>query len=241
MDRNAYCGLCGECLRTCPKDNVAVSLRLPGDDLLVAHGWRLDEAYKAFIMLACAAIYPVVLLGPWGWLKAWANLDWLPGFGLYAAAFLALNLVGVPGVHLGIAALVRRAGGLAARCPCSGSSWPWPTPWFLSGLAAWMAFTLSFVFANLSYALPVLSDPFGWGWNLLGTQDVAWRPWLAAGSRSLQAILLIVGLMAAITTADAILRKFTGGQEAVEGLAIQATVLTAETVVFLWLYLGASA
>jgi hypothetical protein len=31
----------------------------------VAHGWKLDEAYKAFIMLACAAIYPVVFLGPW--------------------------------------------------------------------------------------------------------------------------------------------------------------------------------
>ena len=30
MDRNAYCGLCGECLRTCTKDNVAVNLRLPG-------------------------------------------------------------------------------------------------------------------------------------------------------------------------------------------------------------------
>ena len=82
MDRNAYCGLCGECLRTCTKDNVAVNLRWPGSDLLVAHGWKLDEAYKAFIMLACAAIYPVVFLGPWGWLKAWANLATLRGFAI---------------------------------------------------------------------------------------------------------------------------------------------------------------
>jgi hypothetical protein len=109
------------------------------------------------------------------------------------------------------------------------------------GLAAWLAFTLSFVFANLSYAFPVLSDPLGWGWNLLGTQDVAWRPWLAGWIPSLQAIVLIVGLMISITTSDSILRTFTGGQEAVEGLVIQATVLTAETLLFLWLYLGASA
>jgi polyferredoxin len=41
LDRNAYCGLCGECLRTCPRDNVRVSLRRPGTDLLVALGYSL--------------------------------------------------------------------------------------------------------------------------------------------------------------------------------------------------------
>ena len=240
LDRNAYCGLCGECLRTCPKDNVAVSVRWPGTDLLMARGWRLDEAYKAFIMLACAAIYPVVLLGPWGWLKAWANLDWLPGFGLYAAAFLALNLVGVPGAHLGIAALVRRAVGLR-EVPLGQLFVALAYPLVPLGLAAWLAFTLSFVFANLSYALPVLSDPFGWGWNLLGTRDVAWQPWLAGGVPILQTLLLIAGMVGAIGTADGVLRQFAGGRRAVWGLAIQALLLTGETIFFLWLYLGALA
>jgi hypothetical protein len=109
------------------------------------------------------------------------------------------------------------------------------------GLAAWVAFTLSFVFANVSYAFPVLSDPFGWGWNLLGTRDVAWRPWLMEWVPTVQAALLIVGLVASIWTADAVLRRLAEGRQRIGGLTVQAAALTALTVVFLWLYLGAFA
>jgi polyferredoxin len=240
MDRNAYCGLCGECLRTCTQDNVSLNLRLPGSDLLVARGWKPDEAYKAFIMLACAAIYPVVFLGPWGWLKAWANLDTLSGFGLYALGFLLLNLVGVPALHLGAAAVTRWLTGLR-EVPVRRVFVALAYALVPMGLAAWMAFTVSLVFSNLSYALPVLSDPFGWGWNLLGTRDVAWRPWLTGWVPSIQAALLVAGLVASIVSADAILRKLHGERAAIRGLAVQAALLTAETALFLWLYLGTSA
>ena len=239
MDRNASCGLCGECLRTCTKDNVTVNLRLPGSDLLVAHGWKLDEAYKAFIMLACAAIYPVVFLGPWGWLKEWANLDTLSGFGVYALGFLVLNLVALPGLHLSMAALTRWVSGL--DIPLGRLFVALAYPLVPLGLAAWMAFTVSLVFANLSYALPVLSDPFGWGWNLLGTRDVAWHPLFTGWVPPIQAALLIAGLIASIVAADAILRKLHEGGMAIQGLAIQAIALTAETTFLLWLYLGATA
>ena len=240
MDRNAYCGLCGECLRTCTKDNVAVNLRWPGSDLLAAHGWKLDEAYKAFIMLAGAVIYPVVFLGPWGWLKAWANLDTLSGFAIYALGFLVLNLVAVPALHLGMAALTRWASGLQ-DIPLRRLFVALAYALVPLGLGAWMAFTISLVFANLSSALPVLSDPFGWGWNLLGTREVAWHPWLTGWVQPIQAALLIGGLIASIVAADAILRKIHHGGAGILGLAIQTVLLTVETALFLWLYLGASA
>ena len=147
MARNAACGLCGECLRTCPKDNVAVWVRPPGADLVVAEGWRLDEAYKAFIMLACAAIYPLVLLGPWGWLKEWANLGRPQGFGIYALAFLGLTLLVVPGLHLAAAAATRSVAGLQGL-PVRRLFVALAYPLVPLGLAAWIAFTLSFVFAN---------------------------------------------------------------------------------------------
>ena len=240
MDRNAYCGFCGECLRTCTEDNVAVNLRVPGSDLLVTHGWKLDEAYKAFIMMACAAIYPVVFLGPWGWLKAWANLGSLKGFGLYALGFLLVNLAALPLLHLGMAAVTRRAAGLDG-VPVRRVFVALAYALVPLGLAAWMAFTVSLVFANASYAWPVLSDPFGWGWNLLGTSDVAWRPWFTGWVPPIQAALLIAGLIASIAAADAILRKLRGKPVPIQGLLAQAFLLTAETALFLWLYLGASA
>jgi ferredoxin len=240
MDRNAYCGLCGECLRTCTEDNVAVNLRLPGSDLLVAHGWKLDEAYKAFIMMACAGIYPVVFLGPWGRLKAWANLDSLGGFAVFATGFLLLNLAIVPALHLAMAAVTRWAAGLC-HVPLPRLFVALAYTLVPLGLAAWMAFTVSLVLANLSYAIPVVSDPFGWGWNLLGTRDVAWRPWLTEWVPPIQAVLLIAGLVASLAAADGILRTLHGKTVAVRGLLVQAVLLTAETAFLLWLYLGASA
>ena len=240
LERNAYCGLCAECLRACPKDNVALRLRPPGADLLIGDGWRLDEAFKALIMLACAAAYPLVLLGPWGWMKDWARLASLPGFALYAAAFVFLNLVAVPGLHLGVAVATRHAARLA-EVPLRRLYAALAYPLVPLGLAAWIAFTLSFVFANLSYALPVLSDPFGWGWNLVGTRDMQWRPWLTAWTPVLQASILIAGLVGAIAVANGVLRTFVAGRGALFGLAVQALALTTETLFFLWLYLGASA
>jgi ferredoxin len=239
MDRNAYCGLCGECLRTCPKDNVRVNLRLPGHDLLVVEGWRMDEAYKAFIMLACAGIYPLIFLGPWGWPRDWANLSTAGGFVLFALAFLACNLVAVPGLHVAVVALTRQAAGLR-QLPLRNLCVALAYPLVPLGLAAWVAFTLSFVLANLSYALPVLSDPFGWGWDLFGTRHLTWQPWLTGLVPPMQAAILVGGLVLAIWTAAGILRRF--GEEAtmVRGLVVQSVALLGQTVFFLWLYLGVS-
>ncbi len=41
---------------------------------------------------------------------------------------------------------------------------------------------------------PVLSDPLGWGWNLLGTADLAWRPYGATVLPFLQTGVLLGGL-----------------------------------------------
>jgi hypothetical protein len=239
MERNAYCGLCGECFRTCPKDNVELLLKVPGGDLVAPRDWRADEAGKAFILLACAAIYPIVLLGPWGRLKAWAGLETWSGFAGYAAAFLLLCLVVLPGAHLGVAAIVRRAAGLDV--PLRRLFIALAYPLVPLGLAAWVAFTLAFVFANASYALPVLSDPFGWGWDLFGTRGVPWRPLFTAWVPTLQAAILIAGLMASIRTAHGVLRTAAPAEAGVRGLGLTAAALTAEALFFLWLYLGTPA
>jgi polyferredoxin len=97
MIKNTYCGTCMECLRTCPHDNIAINIRSFGADLSVDRIRKLDEAYKAFIMLGAAAVYSAVLLGPWGSLKLAAysvgTLSWLA----YTISFLTLILLAIPG------------------------------------------------------------------------------------------------------------------------------------------------
>jgi hypothetical protein len=72
------------------------------------------------------------------------------------------------------------------------------------GLMAWIAFSLSFVFASLSYVWPVVSDPLGAGWNLLGTASVAWQPYFTSIVPFLQAGALIGGLLWACRVAQRI-------------------------------------
>ncbi len=165
LGKNTYCGTCMECLRTCTEDNNLVQLRPFGADLGVPSGRKLDEAYKAFIMLGSALIYMAVMLGPWGFLKNAAySVGSLAGLA-YAAAFLAFVLVGLPGLFLLAVLAGRRLAGL--RTPLKRLFIAFAYCLVPLGLAAWIAFSLSFVLANLSYLLPVLSDPFGWGWDLL--------------------------------------------------------------------------
>jgi hypothetical protein len=69
------------------------------------------------------------------------------------------------------------------------------------GLAAWIGFSLSFVFTNFSYVWPAFSDPLGWGWDLIGTAGVPWMPYLGNAVPLLQALVLLAGLGWASLTA----------------------------------------
>jgi len=82
------------------------------------------------------------------------------------------------------------------------------------GLAAWIALSLSFVFANLSYRWPAISDPLGWGWNLLGTATAAWTPYLTRFTPWLQAVVLLGGLTWASLTARRIAAEHLSGRSA---------------------------
>jgi len=91
-------------------------------------------------------------------------------------------------------------------------------------LVAWLAFSLSFVFANFSYVLTSLSDPFGWGWNLIGTAGIGWTPWLTGLTPFLQVGVLVGGFIWAANTS----RKIAG--EKAENA--QAVKLSAPVIAF---------
>lgn len=45
MERNNYCIMCMECVKSCSKDNIRISPRLPGADIIRSRKTHLDEAY----------------------------------------------------------------------------------------------------------------------------------------------------------------------------------------------------
>jgi polyferredoxin len=196
LDKNTYCGMCTECLKTCPRDNIGLYVRPFGADLSANKGRRLDEAYKAFIMLTCALAYSIVLIGPSSILRESAYAVGSMGWWLYAAGFLTVNLAVVPGIFFACVL----AGKKMARAAASTRKLFVEYAYALVplGLAAWAAFSLSFVLTNLSYAWQVVSDPFGWGWNLFGTANWTWTPYLAGWQSTLQVPVLLLGLIGAV-------------------------------------------
>jgi ferredoxin len=195
LSKNTYCGLCMECMRTCPHDNIAISLR-PFSADLAKPSTRMDEAFKAFIMLGSAMIYAGVLLGPWGAFKDAAYNVGTSTWFMYAFVFLAMIFVILPGLFtLGI---------LQSKntLPFKQRFASFTTALIPLGLMFWVAFSLSFVLTNASYILVALSDPLGLGWNLFGTANAVWQPMLTSILAPAQTLALVGGLIWSARTAQ---------------------------------------
>jgi len=204
LTKNNYCGLCMECLRTCPHDNIAINLR-PFSADLAKPSTRIDEAFKAFIMLGSAMIYAGVLLGPWGVLKDAAYNVGTGAWFIYAILFLAVIFVILPGlfalmVSLTPTPLPPRGQGVKGFASLATALIP-------LGLMFWVAFSLSFVLTNASYIPVSLSDPLGFGWNLFGTANTAWQPILTSALAPAQTLVLVGGLIWSARTAQKAARE----------------------------------
>jgi hypothetical protein len=160
---------------------------------------------------------------------------------LYAAGFVAVNLLVVPGLFWLAAFASRKLSGETIEQRRAFVDYAYTL--VPLGLAAWIAFSLSFVLTNGSYALPVLSDPFGWGWNLFGTAGIDWLP--LAGPQVIafsQIGTLIGGLVFSVQTATRIARQH-GDKHHESGRIMRAALpiagfALAVTLAFLWLYVG---
>ncbi|HKI53108.1 MAG TPA: 4Fe-4S binding protein [Anaerolineales bacterium] len=195
LSKNTYCGLCMECIRTCPHDNIAVNLRSFSADL-AKPSTRMDEAFKAFIMLGSAMIYAGVLLGPWGVFKDAAYNVGTSAWFAYAVIFLAIIFGILPGLFtLGI---LKGKSSLPLKQRFASLA----TALIPLGLMFWVAFSLSFVLTNASYIIAALSDPLGLGWNLFGTANAVWQPMLTSILAPAQTLALVGGLIWSARTAQ---------------------------------------
>ena len=192
MKSSANCGLCMECLRVCPRDNIAVNLRSWGSDLGPATKHRLDETFLGLVMLASVLVDAAVFLGPWGMLKTAAYTVGSVSWRVYAGLFLAAALVFLPAVFAAAVWLSRRLG--KGEGSFQSALAMYGQALVPLGMMAWIAFTVSFALSKFSCGLPVLFEPFGWGWHLPGAVAVSGVGGVSALSLVSQVSVLAVGL-----------------------------------------------
>ena len=107
------------------------------------------------------------------------------------------------------------------------------------GLLVWIAFSFPLIFVNGSYIISVISDPFGWGWNLFGTTNFRWQPLLPEYLCYVQYILLMIGLGFAIDRGYGIgFKLFKSQKAALNGSIPMVCFAALVTLAFMVFFIG---
>ncbi len=239
--KNTYCGMCMECFKSCPHDNMGLFLRPPGSDLLVdtrREPKGLDEAWKAFIMLGIAMAFYLTFQGPWGFIKDMVRAKTLSGYFGFISIHAVFNLVVVPGIFLVFAYLSKVFSGnreVALKTVFINFAYTLVP----LGLGVWIAFSLGIILPNGSYILHIISDPFAWGWNLFGTANFPWTPVFTGALGYLQGATLAIFYLFSLEYGYKLSKKvYADEQQAKRGWIPICVFLTLVTLAFLWLFLG---
>jgi hypothetical protein len=237
MKRNNYCGLCTECIKSCPKDNVGVFIRPFGSDRKLK---GYDEMFNVIIMLVVAIVFSVTMSGPWGVIKDAANVtesrQILP-FLIYVALIWILAL----GLFPGIFALVARAARRLAGSQESKQTFILRLAYMLVpvGIFAWIAFSLPMLMVNYGYILNVLSDPLGLGWNLFGTANYPYNPFYPDWIPLIQGVIMLAGLYFGISRGYLAIKDIVGDAVLRTRTMIYPSLFALLVInIFLKLYLG---
>ena len=239
--KNTYCGMCLECFKSCPYDNMGFFLRPPGVDLLTdtpREPRRLDEAYKAFIMLGIAMVFFLSMQGPWGVLKEMVRGANLKGWLAFISLHTFFTLLVIPGVFFIFVYLSKLFSGnkvVSLKKVFIDFSYTLVP----LGLGVWIAFSFGIILPNGSYLLHILSDPFAWGWNLFGTANFPWTPVFTGILGYLQGVTLLIFYLFSLEYGFRLSKQiYPDLNQARRGWIPILVFLTLVTILFLWLYLG---
>jgi len=236
--KNTYCGMCLECFKSCPHDNMGFNLRPPGVDLLVDEKRGLDEAWKAFIMLGIAMVFFLTMQGPWGVLKDMVRGTSLKGYLTFISLHSAFSLLIVPAIFFFFSWLSKLFSGakeVSLRKIFTNFSYTLVP----LGLGVWIAFSIGIILPNGSYILHIISDPFSWGWNLFGTKSFPWTPVFTGILGYLQGLVLVIFYLFSLAYGSRLARQtYPDEAQAKRGWIPMLVFLTLAALAFLWLYIG---
>lgn len=206
LKENTYCTLCTECIRACPHDNIGINLRPPASDLFNKIRFQWDEATLAIVLLALTSFHGLTMTPLWGTLNDQLRLA--TGLGpVFSFTILMLLMLMAP-------ILLFWAGASFAKALTQDAS--------VGAGKIFKAFAYSVIPVALFYHLahnsmhffleapsiiPLLSDPFGFGWNLFGTAGAHYGPLLTLETLwGIQVVLIVIGHVYGVLIADRVAR-----------------------------------
>jgi hypothetical protein len=187
-----------ECVKTCAYDNVGLFWRSTGRDNSIA---TYGEAWQAIVMFALACLYCFMNLGAWDGIRRWTDIvdqkNWAT-FLVYALIVWTVCLGMLPLLWYGLTKAGIAMSGSGAE---AGTQFRESTAALVPiGLGCWIAFALATLLSMMTFVLQSLSDPFNWGWNLLGMAGSGWHIFWAPAIPWLQTVCVLAGFAYSIQT-----------------------------------------
>ncbi len=236
MTSNSHCGMCMECINSCPNNNMTLRLRPFCSDTVIDH---YDEAWMGFIMITLVILYTAIFLGPWGTLKEWANLTEMgnvSGFIIYCGIIWISSLAVAPVLWLTAAWTSKRLAGsetISARKIFLKYSYMLVP----LGLLSWIAFSIPLFMINYTHIIATFSDPLGWGWNIFGNAHIHWSPLLPEYLLYVQVPLVLTGLGFALSKGYAISNDlYSDKTQAIISLVPFGMLISLITVILIFFY-----
>jgi polyferredoxin/YHS domain-containing protein len=240
LTENTYCIQCSECIQACPEDNLALNLRPWGSDLVSNHRARSDEAYLALLMLSITGFHGLTMTPNWHRLTDWLSSSISVGHMISFSVGMASIMLAPIGIYATLIYASYRIG--AATGPTLQMTYH---DYFIRYAYALLPIALFYHLAhNLEHLLmegpkvvSLLSDPFGWGWNLFGTLEWRVPPLVSLDVLwILQVILVLVGHIFSLWVAGHTSQHVFGNRRAALGSQLPMLAgMIAFSVFSLWL------
>jgi len=205
MDKNSNCILCTECAKTCHRKNISFNIRSFAGDLFTLTKTRMDEAIFILMLLGVTIFQTLIMIRPWAGFTA--DLMSYTGASYDSVRFIlfitaAVSPILVYSIAISISKLLNQkiifkdlfTGYVYSIIPL--------------GLMMHLSHNIRHLLEEGTGIIPVLSDPFGFGWNLFGTSGYMPAPLLASNNILLiQWLLMLIGLGFSVSIGKNISRR----------------------------------
>jgi len=176
MDSNTYCILCTECIKTCPRDNIAFNIRPLTTELRSPQSRRIDEALMILVILGITIFHTLTMTPYWFKIMDVAMM----ATGLTPGALFTISMIIFIIITIFVYYMFTLISGpfsthhrsLATGHPFIIYAYP------LIPLALFfhLGHNLLHLFGEGQRLVNVTSDPFGWGWDIFGTARLSLNP-----------------------------------------------------------------
>lgn len=211
MEKNSNCILCTECVKTCHRNNISINLRSFAEDFLNLTKTRMDEAFFILLLLGVTIFQTLIMIRPWAvftrdlMIYADASYDTVR-FVLFIASAASPILV--------YSIVIAVSKSLNPKTSFKDLF----TGYAYSVIPLVLLMHLSHNFRHLleegAGIIPVLSDPFGFGWDLFGTSGYMPAPFFDNDNILLtQWLLMFIGLGFSVSVGKNISKRVFHGND----------------------------